>query len=349
VANRGASLPAIALCLLCAACDRPRGAPSIEFTAVPPFAAGSSGKLDALEGTATRTAAGEQVVLYARSGVRWIQPEEKYPFIRLRSGKWKTRTHPGSAYAALLVKAGFVPPWKVDALPCVGSSVLAVARAEGPPIRPRSTNTLMFDGYQWNIRETASTPGGTPNNYDPANAWTDGRGFLHMRIRANPAQGTWTSAEVNLNRSLGYGSYRFVVRNVGSLDDSAVFSMLTWDDLGPDREMDIEISRWGDPHASNGQFVIQPYYIPANTFRFPAPSGRATFMLRWEEDRARFKAFRGAVARWDAPAAGGHVFTSGVPAAGNETVHLNLYVFGGTREPKLSNAEVVVEKFEYLP
>jgi hypothetical protein len=207
----------------------------------------------------------------------------------------------------------------------------------------------MFDGYQWEIRDTPSTPGGTPNNYDSANAWTDDRGFLHMRIRANPTQRAWKSAEVNLNRSLGYGSYRFVVRDVSHLDDSAVFSMLTWDDIGPDREMDIEISRWGEPHVSNGQFVIQPYYIPANTFRFQAPSGKTTFMLRWEEDRAEFKAFRGVASRWDQPAAGGHVFTSGVPAAGNESVHLNLYVFAGAREPKLSDAEVVVEKFEYLP
>ena len=207
----------------------------------------------------------------------------------------------------------------------------------------------MFDGYQWEIRDTPYTPGGTPNKYDPANVSTDADGFLHMRIRASPAQGAWTSSELNLNRSLGYGSYRFVLRDISQLDDSVAFSMFTWDDLSPDHEMDIEISRWGEPDAWNGQFVIQPYYIPANTFRFPAPSGRLTFMLRWEEGRAEFRAFRGVASRWGAPSAGGHVFTSGVPAAGNENVHLNLYVFGGTRQAKLSNTEVVVEKFEYLP
>ena len=343
---------AIALCSVCISCDQPRAAPpAIEFTAVPPFAAGSSEKMDVVAGTATGARAGDRIVLYARSGVWWIQPDMTSPFTDLHSGKWKSRTHPGSAYAALLVKPGYNPPVQADALPAIGRSVLAIARVEGQPTRPRR-KTLMFDGYQWEIRDTPLNPGGTPNDYDPANAWTDNRGFLHLRIRsapATPAKAKWTSAEVNLNRSLGYGSYRFVVRDTSHLDSSIVFAMFTSDELGPYRQMDIEISRWGDPHVWNGQFVIQPYYIPANTFRFQAPSGKVTFMLRWEEDRAEFKTFRGDVSRWEAPAAAGHIFTSGVPAAGNENIHMNLYVFGNQRQPKLPNAEVVVEKFEYLP
>jgi hypothetical protein len=250
------------------------------------------------------------------------------------------------------VKPGYDPPVQADDLPAVGRFVLATANVEGRPVRPHR-KTLMFDGYQWDVRDTPYNPGGTANNYDRANAWTDDRGFLHMRIRARPTavppEPAWTSAELSLNRSLGYGSYRFLLRDISRLDDSIVFAMFTSDELGPYRQMDIEISRWGDPHVWNGQFVIQPYYIPANTFRFQAPSGKVTFMLRWAEDRAEFKAFRGDVSRWDAPAAGGHIFTSGVPAAGNENVHMNLYVFGNSRQPKLPDTEVIVEKFEYLP
>jgi hypothetical protein len=44
-----------------------------------------------------------------------------------------------------------------------------------------------------------------------------------------------------------------------------------------------------------------------------------------------------------------HVFTSGVPSSGVETVRMNLYVFRGAKEPLQNGAEVVIEKFEYLP
>ncbi len=39
-------------------------------------------------------------------------------------------------------------------------------------------------------------------------------GFLHLKIAKTPAG--WSSAEVDLSRSLGYGSYRFVVGDIGS-------------------------------------------------------------------------------------------------------------------------------------
>ena len=43
-----------------------------------------------------------------------------------------------------------------------------------------------------------------------------------------------------------------------------------------------------------------------------------------------------------------HLFTSGVPLSGNETVRMNLYVFGQPTHP-LPPTEVVVESFEYAP
>jgi hypothetical protein len=44
-----------------------------------------------------------------------------------------------------------------------------------------------------------------------------------------------------------------------------------------------------------------------------------------------------------------HVFTSGVPAAGNESVRIALYVFEQGQVPLKNGNEVVIEKFEYLP
>ena len=44
-----------------------------------------------------------------------------------------------------------------------------------------------------------------------------------------------------------------------------------------------------------------------------------------------------------------HVFTSGVPSPGGESVYLALYIFGNAKDPLRNNVEVVIEKFEYLP
>jgi hypothetical protein len=130
-----------------------------------------------------------------------------------------------------------------------------------------------------------------------------------------------------------------------------VFTMFTYEQQdGPSREMDIEVSKWGESNATrNGQFVVQPFHVPANTVQFQVPSGRVTFMLRWMPGKAWFKAFRDGVSRWDSKAFAEHAFTSGIPAPGNETIHLNLYIFETNNNSLRHGTEVVVEQFEYLP
>ena len=44
-----------------------------------------------------------------------------------------------------------------------------------------------------------------------------------------------------------------------------------------------------------------------------------------------------------------HVFTSGVPAPGNESVRVSLYVFNQGQVPLKNGNEAVIERFEYLP
>jgi hypothetical protein len=62
-----------------------------------------------------------------------------------------------------------------------------------------------------------------------------------------------------------------------------------------------------------------------------------------------FRTVRGSAsgARPDVVAA--HAFTSGVPSPGHETVRMNLYVFDNRRVRLQHGAEVIIEKFEYLP
>jgi hypothetical protein len=186
--------------------------------------------------------------------------------------------------------------------------------------------------------------------YDPSNAWTDESGALHLRIAKRADK--WTCAEVTLKRSFGYGSYSFVVRDTSQLEPAAVLAMFTWDYAGGDqnnREMDIEISRWGDPASKNAQFEVQPFYVPANVARFMAPAGVLTHSFRWEPGNVSFRTVRGAGKNPAAEVVNEHVFTSGVPAPGVESVRMAFFIYGKTGTPMQNDAEVVVEKFEYLP
>jgi hypothetical protein len=112
--------------------------------------------------------------------------------------------------------------------------------------------------------------------------------------------------------------------------------------------MNIELGRWGESTSKNAQYVIQPYYVPANTVRFITPPGRLTFRLGWEPERVSFRSIRGSSSRASDVVAE-HVFTSGIPSPGNESIHINLYVFDNRRNPLQHESEVVVETFEFLP
>ena len=292
---------------------------------------------------------GEQIVLFAKSGTGlwWVQPFADQPFTDIRSDqRFQNYTHLGTEYAALLVEPGYQPPQTTERLPQKGGPVIALASAKGEPARLMISRTLHFSGYEWEIRGVPSNRGGENNNYDPDNAWTDPEGRLHLRIARG--SGEWTCAEVTLTRSLGYGSYSFDVRDVSQLDPAAVLGLFTWDDSATDvnhREIDTEISRWGDPYGKNVQYVVQPYYIPANVVRFSAPPGRLTYSVNWQPGRATFKTLRQPGGQVVAE----HTFTSGVPLPGGEAVHMNLYPFANKSNPLQHSVEVVIEKFEYLP
>ena len=338
--------------LLCGCSKGPASSePSIEFTKVPPASEGGPDTASTIEGRVSGARAGEQIVLYARSGQWWVQPLANQPFTKIQgNSRWSSSTHLGIEYAALLVAPEYRPPANLDSLPTTGGAVIAVATVKGAPAPPEVTKTIHFSGYEWKVRTAPSNRGGSVTHYDSENVWTDARGQLHLRIAK--FSGEWTCAEVSLTRSLGYGLYRFVVSDSSQLDPAAVFSMFTWDDSGQDqshREFGVEITRWGDPSSKNAQYAVQPYYVPANVARFMAPPGVLTHTFRWEPGKASFQTVRGGTANKASNIVAERVFTSGVPVPGDELIHVNLYIFGGAATPLSKPAEVVVEKFEYLP
>ena len=342
-------------CLLLGGCSRSANSPpTIVFSRIPKADKGGPDKVDAIEGSVTGNRPGQRIVLYARSeDLWWIQPFTEHPFTEILDFRWKNKTHLGTDYAALLVDPGFKPPQTAENLPTAGGGVAAVAsvKGEGPAPPAAPVKTIHFSGYDWTVRSAGSYRGGSHNSFAIENAWTDDSGALHLRISKRGVD--WMCSEVKLTRSLGYGTYRFTVRDVSQLEPSAVLTLSTWDGVGNEndrRELDIEISRWGLRSNQNAQFVVQPYYIPVNLVRFQAPRGKVTQSFRWDPGQATFSTTAGAGgAKPGVRVITQHVFTSGVPSAGGDSVRINLYALGSGAVPLKNETEVVIEKFEYLP
>jgi hypothetical protein len=312
-------------------------------------------KTDTIEGRVTGARPGQRMVLYAKTDGRWgVCPQSGQPFTNIETdGRWKASVHLGIQYAALLVDSSYNLPEQTESLPVVGNGVvtLAVVNGEGPsPVFP-SPKILNFSGYEWTTSTGPIFHAGSRHFFDPVNVWTDERGALHLRISGS--LGKWTAAELKLTRSLGYGTYRFQVRDVSHLEPSAVLSLITWDGVGTEtsarHELDVELSRWGQLDNTNVGYVVQPYYVPANYVAFRAPPGLYTHSFRWEPGKATFSTVAESANTGDGRVINQHVFTSGVPSPAGQSVRIALYVFNQGPVPLKNENEVIIDKFEYLP
>jgi hypothetical protein len=311
-------------------------------------------KTDIMEGRVTRARPGQRLVLYAKTDGRWgVCRQPGTPFTNIETdGRWKATVHLGIQYAALLVDPTYNPPEQAESLPIVGNGVVALAVVNGEgaaPLLP-SPKVLNFSGYQWTTSTGPIFHAGSRNFFDPANIWTDERGALHLRISGSP--GKWTAAELKLTRSLGYGTYRFQVRDVSHLEPSAVLTLITWDGVGTEstrHELDVELGRWGHLENTNVDYVVQPYYVPANYFAFRVLPGLYTHSFRWEPGKVTFSTVTRSGNTGGGRVVNQHVFTSGVPTPEGESVRIALYVFHQGKIPLKNENEVIIDKFEYLP
>jgi hypothetical protein len=114
---------------------RTNAEPYIEFISVPLADEGGPEKLDVIEGRVVGTRPELQVVLYARSGVWYVQPYADEPHTQIRpDSKWRSTTHLGTEYAALLVEPDYKPPPSIEVLPGEGNGVVAVTVMKGEPV-----------------------------------------------------------------------------------------------------------------------------------------------------------------------------------------------------------------------
>ena len=328
----------------------------ITFTQVPSAGKGGRVEREMIAGKVSGFRSGERVVLYARTDVWWGQPEIFEPYTDIHAdGSWSNSIHLGSEYAALLVDANYDPPHTTPQLPQVGGGIIAMITTQGRPSKidipvvgkPKS---IRFGGYKWIVRASRGDHGGRPHLYEPSNVEVDDQDALHLRI--TKAADSWNCSEVYLERSLGYGTYRFQVEDVSHLEPAAELSFFTWSESGVTQdhhEMDINVTQKGNPENKNTEYVVQPYYLPMNTFRFRAPAGPVTYSFDWEPDGISFVSWKGFGVNRGRSVISDHRFVSGTPVPGGETARINFCPFGYPKMKMQHEAEIVIRHFEYLP
>lgn len=124
---------------------------------------------------------------------------------------------------------------------------------------------LAWKGERWRVMDTAGTrrsPGG--NVFDKRNVSVLPNGNLQLEIAER--DGVWTCADLHMERGFGFGRYRWgVATDITRLDPNAVLGLFTYDwnhwqrDGEAAGELDIEFTRWGDPHEKrNCWLTVQP-------------------------------------------------------------------------------------------
>ena len=336
----------------CRAGTKHNSEPNISFNQVPEWSLGDENLQDVMEGTVSGARQGQRLVIYTKTGnLWWVQPLVSSPFTSIASDHvWRNEVHLGTDYAVLLVDPSYDPPPVLAQLPNPGQGVSAIGVSHGQ--KHSSSFFVDFSSFRWRVRKAPSDRGGSVNPYSPDNVYADRSGALHLRIVKRGQQ--WSCSEVNLTRSLGYGTYSFTVEDISKFEPAVVFSIFTWDYSTHQEnygEFDINMTRWSDPTAHNAEFIIQPPVVPANISRFTAPGGKLKYTIVWEPGRVSMLTGP-ASARASASVISQHVFTSEVPTPGFESIRMALYIYRSPngKSPGLERpAEVVVDQFEYLP
>jgi hypothetical protein len=154
--------------------------------------------------------------------------------------------------------------------------------------------------------------------------------------------------------TLGYGTYIFTVSGISQLEPGSILSLSTWDPLESGqnhREMNLEVSSSRNEPNKNLSYIIQPYYQPMNIAQFNVPvSGVMTHSFHWQQGKVKFKSVTGADpgGRSAKPLAE-HTFTVGVPTSESENISIALLITDYSPGVLQKEAEVIIEKFEYLP
>ncbi len=122
--------------------------PSLELTKIPPAAQGGRERIDTIAGRVRNAHPGQQIVIYAHTGTRCVQPWPDRAFTSIRADSTRsTETHLGFEYA-VLVDPEYHPLPTLDVEPKQGGLVALAKIVKGtgtPQFAP--TGSPEFSGY----------------------------------------------------------------------------------------------------------------------------------------------------------------------------------------------------------
>jgi hypothetical protein len=152
--------------------------------------------------------------------------------------------------------------------------------------------TLAFAGLTWEVKAGIGLgPGNNNWSDDPQSVWVDDAGKLHLKIRK--VGNRWYSAQVNAVGYTTYGVHRFYVETpTHNLDQDVVLGLFLYRD--DDHELDVEISRKGQPQGENAKFAVQPYFRRGHRESFNLIwDGPALYEINWQPAAVYFASREG--------------------------------------------------------
>ena len=212
---------------------------------------------------------------------------------------------------------------------------------------PTGKRFLSWSGYTWEVRSSKEKEGPGPNYFSQKeeNVWIDEEGNLHLRATLH--LGWIDCAEVYLLTPLGYGKYHFILKTpLENLDTQLVLGLFLYESPSSDpynREIDIEVSKWGIYSYQTAQFVLQPFNKTGHLYRFPYSDfgKRVEFTFDYQSSYIYFQALRE-----DNSLINSYNYTgTDIPTPGNATVHINLWLYEGKPFRLDGIREVILERF----
>jgi hypothetical protein len=329
--------------------------PALVLDYVPPY-----GSNDNLRGHVTGISpSAYKIAVYIKVPGWWTKPYFASPLTPIQSdGTWEADITTGpsdslaTGLAVFLIPNGYNPPQMAGGVTLPAELFnTAVAYKLVPRATPQA---ITFAGHSWEVKSAADPVGPGPNYFsnDPQDVWVDSSGYLHLSIVNRNSK--WYSTEVVCIDPLEYGTYTLVSGSrIDLLDKNAVLGFFTWDGDAPAnnyREIDIEFSRWGDAGAANAQYVIQPWGISGNRYRYNLnlPGAVSTHRIDWRPDRIQFGSWNesgGLLQSWT------YTNPQYIPptAPGAGSARINLWLINGVAPSDGQRVEVVIRSFQFTP